>query len=154
MVQCCLYNKLYFKYYTLFQILYYKFKNYTLYFFSVKYFKNTFYRVKLSLKDQKYYTYAFFSYISDACQKFIDQWAYPKFLHSQAALSNSYPYACVPSREALCTIFMMVLGMIRPGRKPATYHMRGRHVIHPDAVSHPKHWIHFATRNIHCIRMA
>ena len=33
----------------------------------------------------------------------------PDLLDSQAALSNSYPNACVPSREAICTIIMMVL---------------------------------------------
>ena len=33
---------------------------------------------------------------------------------------NSYPSACVPSREAVCTIFMMVFGMTRPGCKPTT----------------------------------
>ena len=32
-------------------------------------------------------------------------------LDSQTALPNSYPNACVPSRMAVCTIFMMVFGM-------------------------------------------
>ena len=31
---------------------------------------------------------------------------------------------CVPSREAICTIFMMVFGMTRLGCEPATYRMR------------------------------
>ena len=31
----------------------------------------------------------------------------PGLLHSQAELANSYPYACVPSRKAVCTIFVM-----------------------------------------------
>ena len=54
---------------------------------------------------------------------------YPAFLGDRAALSNCYPNACVPSREAVCTIFM-VFGMICSGREPATYHMRGGHVNH------------------------
>ena len=31
---------------------------------------------------------------------------------------------------AVCTIFMMVFGMTRPGREPATYRMRGGHANH------------------------
>ena len=54
----------------------------------------------------------------------------PGLLHSRAALPNSYPNACVPSREAVCTIFMMVFGMTRPGREPTTYRMRGGHANH------------------------
>ena len=46
-------------------------------------------------------------------------------LFSRAALSNSHPNACVPSREAVCTNFMMVFAMIWPGREPTTYRMRG-----------------------------
>ena len=42
-------------------------------------------------------------------------------LTSRAALPNSYPDARVPSREAVCTIFMMVFGMTRPRREPTTY---------------------------------
>ena len=44
----------------------------------------------------------------------------PGLLDSRAALSNSYQYpnTCVPSREAVCTIFMMVFGMTRPGANP------------------------------------
>ena len=37
----------------------------------------------------------------------------PGLLDSRAAMSNSQPYACVPSREAVCTIFMT-----RPGAIP------------------------------------
>ena len=44
----------------------------------------------------------------------------PGLLDSQAALPNSYPNACVPSREAVCTIFMMFFGMTRLGRKRLT----------------------------------
>ena len=54
----------------------------------------------------------------------------PGLLDSRAALSNSYPKASVQCREAVCTIFMMVFGMTRPGREPATYHMRGGHPNH------------------------
>ena len=32
----------------------------------------------------------------------------PGLSDSRAALLNFYPYACVPCREAVCTIFMMV----------------------------------------------
>ena len=35
----------------------------------------------------------------------------PCLLDSQAALSNSYPYTCVPSRETDCTFYMMLFGM-------------------------------------------
>ena len=35
-------------------------------------------------------------------------------LDSRAALSNSYPNACVPCREAICMIYM-VFGLTRPG---------------------------------------
>ena len=35
----------------------------------------------------------------------------PGLLDSRVALPNSYPNACVPCREAVCTIFMMVFGM-------------------------------------------
>ena len=37
---------------------------------------------------------------------------------------------CVPCREAVCTIFMMVFGMTQPEHKPATYCIRGRHANH------------------------
>ena len=40
------------------------------------------------------------------------------------------PDECAPSREAVCTIFMMVFHMTRPGREPATYRMRGGHASH------------------------
>ena len=51
-------------------------------------------------------------------------------LDSRAALSNSYPKAYVPSRETVCTILIMVFGMIRMGREPATYCMGDGHPYH------------------------
>ena len=45
----------------------------------------------------------------------------PGLLDSRAAQPNSYPNACVPSREAVCTIFMMVFGVTRPGGELTTY---------------------------------
>ena len=54
----------------------------------------------------------------------------PGFLDSQAALSDSYPNACLPSREAVCTNFMVVFGMTRPGPEPATHCIRGGHANH------------------------
>ena len=45
--------------------------------------------------------------------------------HNQAALPNSYPNPCMPSKEAVCTIFMMVFGMTLPRCKPMTFLMRG-----------------------------
>ena len=50
--------------------------------------------------------------------------------HYPAALSNSNPNACVPSREAVCTIFMMVFGMTRAGRQPTTYRVTGGHAYY------------------------
>ena len=47
----------------------------------------------------------------------------PSLSHSWIALPNFYPNACIPSREAVCTISMMVLSMTRPECKPATYGM-------------------------------
>ena len=35
-----------------------------------------------------------------------------------------------PCREAVCTIFMMVFGMTRPGIKLTTYHARDGHANH------------------------
>ena len=54
----------------------------------------------------------------------------PGLLDSRAALSHSYPYACVQCREAVCTTFMMVFGMTRLGRELTTYRLRGRHANH------------------------
>ena len=54
----------------------------------------------------------------------------PGLLDSRAALSNSYPNACVPCREAVCTNFMMVFGMTWPGQEPTTYLVRGGHANH------------------------
>ena len=53
----------------------------------------------------------------------------PGLLDSWGALLNSYPKTNgrVPSRETVCIIFMIVFGMTRPRRKPATYRMRGGH---------------------------
>ena len=36
----------------------------------------------------------------------IDSYTLPILLHSQAALPNSHPNACEPSKEASCTIFI------------------------------------------------
>ena len=47
-------------------------------------------------------------------------------LDSQAALPNSYPNTCVPSREGVCTTFMMDFGMTRLGLEASTYYMTGR----------------------------
>ena len=35
------------------------------------------------------------------------------------------PSTCVSSREAVCTSFMMVFSMTRPGCEPTTYRMSG-----------------------------
>ena len=42
----------------------------------------------------------------------------PGLFNSRATLSNHYPNACVPSREAICTIFIV------------TYRMNGGHANH------------------------
>ena len=44
----------------------------------------------------------------------------PWLLDSWAALPNFFPNACVPSREAVCTIFM-VFGMTWPGGEATSY---------------------------------
>ena len=49
---------------------------------------------------------------------------YPAF-HSLVAWPNSNPNAWVPSKEAVCTILMMVLGMNLPGHESKIYRMRG-----------------------------
>ena len=49
----------------------------------------------------------------------------PGLSDSPAGLSNSYPNACVPSRETVCAIFY-VFGMTGMGGKPATYHRMSR----------------------------
>ena len=51
----------------------------------------------------------------------------PSLLHNQAALPNFNPYACLPSREAVCTISMMLLGVTQRGLEPTSYHVRGGH---------------------------
>ena len=38
-------------------------------------------------------------------------------------MSNSYPNASGPSREAVCTIFMTVFGMTWRGHEPTTLHV-------------------------------
>ena len=53
----------------------------------------------------------------------------PGLSDRQTVLSNSYPNACVPSQEAVCSL-MMVFVMTRPGHEPATYCMRGGHANH------------------------
>ena len=42
-------------------------------------------------------------------------------IHSLVALPNVHPNACMQSREAVCTIFMLVFGMTRLWRKPMMY---------------------------------
>ena len=51
----------------------------------------------------------------------------PSLLNGRAALSNSSINPYVPSKEAVCTICIMVYVMTRPGRKHTTYRMRGGH---------------------------
>ena len=46
----------------------------------------------------------------------------PGLLHSQAALSNSYPDTCVPNS---LYHFMTVFGVTWPGRELMTNHLRG-----------------------------
>ena len=53
----------------------------------------------------------------------------PGLLDSQVALRNSYPKISVPSKEPVCTIFMMILVMTTPGCDPMT-HIRGGHANH------------------------
>ena len=48
-------------------------------------------------------------------------------LDSRVAQPNSYPNNCVPSKEEVCTIFIMVFVMTWPGREPTTCRMRGGH---------------------------
>ena len=62
----------------------------------------------------------------------------PGLLDCWAALSNSNPNACVPSREAVCTIFMMVFGMTRPGLEPMTYRVIGGQATKPTRNGHFK----------------
>ena len=51
-------------------------------------------------------------------------------LHSRVALPNScYPNACIPSRETVCIISMMVFGMTQMWHEPMTYHIRGGHAF-------------------------
>ena len=54
----------------------------------------------------------------------------PGLQDSRTELSNFYPDPCVPSRKAVCIIFMMVFGMTQQGHEPATYGMRGGHTNH------------------------
>ena len=49
----------------------------------------------------------------------------PGLLDSRAALMH-----CVPCRGAVCSIFMMVFGMTRPGGELRTYCVRGGHANH------------------------
>ena len=43
--------------------------------------------------------------------------------HFPAFFSTTYLNIYVPSREAVCTIFMMAFDMTQPGHKPTTYNM-------------------------------
>ena len=52
----------------------------------------------------------------------------PDLLDSRAALSNPYLNTCLCG-EPVCTIFMMVFGMTRPGREPQPT-VRGWHANH------------------------
>ena len=54
----------------------------------------------------------------------------PGLYDSGAALSNSYPNACVPCSKALCAKFMMVFAMNQLRSEPATYCMRSTHANH------------------------
>ena len=51
-------------------------------------------------------------------------------LDSRAALSNSFPNACVPMQGGSLYHFYDGLGMTRPEREPATYRVRGGHANH------------------------
>ena len=51
----------------------------------------------------------------------------PDLLHNQSALSNSYPNACMLSRDAVCTVFVVVFGMTQLVCEPTSYHMRRTH---------------------------
>ena len=62
----------------------------------------------------------------------------PGLLDSWAALPNSYPNTCVPCREAVCTIFMMVFGMTRLGGELTTYRARSEHAT--DWASPTRFW--------------
>ena len=52
----------------------------------------------------------------------------PSLLDSQAALSKPYLIVCMPSREVVSTIFMMVFSMTHLGDELTTNHMRGWYV--------------------------
>ena len=55
----------------------------------------------------------------------------PDLLDSRAALPNSYPNALRAMQGGiLCTIFMMVFGMTRPGAELMTNRVRGGHANH------------------------
>ena len=54
----------------------------------------------------------------------------PGLLDSRAALSNSYPNACVPIQGDSLYQFVPVFGMTRPGGELTTYHARGGHANH------------------------
>ena len=42
----------------------------------------------------------------------------PSLWHNQILLPNSYPKACMPSREAVCTTFTMIYGIFRLVHEP------------------------------------
>ena len=54
----------------------------------------------------------------------------PSLSDSRAALSNSYPNACVQCREAAYTVFIMIFGMTRQGREPTNFRVRGEQATH------------------------
>ena len=54
----------------------------------------------------------------------------PGLLHSQVALPNSYPHACMPSSETVYTIFIMVFVMTLPPRTRDLPYERRKHANH------------------------
>ena len=82
---------------------------------------------KIEIQDQDYYP---FTLVIDPRIMFIvhvpihSATHYPDF-HIQASLQNSCTNACVPCREAVCTISLIVFFMTLPLRETTTYRMRG-----------------------------
>ena len=80
---------------TLFKVLYFifaKFKNYTL--FILFFQSNTLFKDILSKSIKITYDSYFFPKLSDTCQQFIDQWAYPKNFASAfgARICNTFVF--------------------------------------------------------------
>ena len=42
----------------------------------------------------------------------------PSLKHSRAAIPNSHPNACEPSREVICSIYIMIVVVTQPRREP------------------------------------